>query len=637
MSKVGGHNDVDRVREATDLLRLIGESIPLRPRGREHIGLCPFHDDKTPSMAVVTHKGNAFYKCHACGAGGDCFDFVMQYHRMDFPEALRLLAQKAGITLTPWKRDAAEAAGPKPMDVKKANAFAAAHFRRTLNDERLGAAAREIIATRGISPEMVDAFMLGAAADAWDGLLNRIRRQSLPVEPFVSAGLLKLRKESEGQYDAFRNRVMFPICDELGSPIAFGARKINPEDEPKYLNSSESALFNKSKTLYGLHLAKRAIIEKHAAIITEGYTDVIACHQAGVTNAVATLGTALTPQHARILGKLCNTVILLFDGDEAGMKAADRALQVFFAEDVDIKICVLPDGLDPDELIKQDGGRARFDAALEAAADALQYKIERFRSTLAASGDSSLSGRQKRLEGFLQELAQVGFASLQGVRKQLILTRLAELMRLPVGAIEQALAKFTAAARKPAVAATAPEADDASTSQHDEDETIISRTRRLAEFDLLGVVVFEPALSLRVLDEIAVDMGGARGALSIERFQHPASRAVAAFVAQRAEAASSFTVQQLLGAIEDQQHRTIASRLYFDGQRLAGEDASNLEPAVRSAWEALERCGRHEQLQEVVDGEAGAAGDPLERAREIVNSRRQAGRIAFAIGRGVRT
>ena len=637
MSKVGGHNDVDRVREATDLLRLIGESIPLRPRGREHIGLCPFHDDKTPSMAVVTHKGNAFYKCHACGAGGDCFDFVMQYHRMDFPETLRFLGQRAGIALTPWKRDEAEATGPKPMDVRKANAFAATHFRRTLSDERLGAAAHEVIAARGISPEMVDAFMLGAAADAWDGLLNRIRRQSLSVEPFVSAGLLKLRKESSGggQYDAFRNRVMFPICDELGSPIAFGARKINPEDEPKYLNSSESALFNKSKTLYGLHLAKRAIIEKHAAIITEGYTDVIACHQAGVTNAVATLGTALTPQHARILGKLCNTVILLFDGDEAGMKAADRALQVFFTEGVDIKICVLPDGLDPDELLKQEGGRERFDAALVASTDALQFKIERFRSTLAGSGDSSLSGRQKRLEGFLQELAQVGFASLQGVRKQLVLTRLAELMRLPVGSIEQALAKFAGAARKPAVAA-APETDNATASQQD-DETIVSRARRLSEFDLLGVVVFEPALSLRVLDEIAVDMGGARGVLSIERFQHPASRAVAAFVAQHAEAAAPFTVQQLLGAIEDPQHRTIASRLYFDGQRLAGEDASNLETAVRSAWEALERCGRHEQLQEAVDSGAGAADDPLERAREIVNSRRQAGRIAFAIGRGVRT
>lgn len=655
LSNIGGNSDIDRVREATDLLKVIGESVVLKPRGREHIGLCPFHDDKNPSMAVITHKGNAFYKCHSCGAGGDAFDFVMNYHKMDFAEALRHLAQKAGVTLTPWKGDKsgggdeAQERGPKRIDVRKANQFAATFFRRTLNDETLGAAAREVIATRGISDEMVSAFMLGAAPHAWDGLLNKIRRQSLPVEPFVAAGLLKSRKESEGNYDSFRNRVMFPICDEMGNPIAFGARKIDPDDEPKYLNSSESAVFSKSKTLYGLHLAKRSIIENRAAIITEGYTDVIACHQAGVTNAVATLGTALTREHARILSKLCDTVILLFDGDEAGMKAADRALEVFFAETVDIKICVLPDDLDPDELLKQEGGRARFDAALNASTDALQYKIERFSHALAGAGDSNLSGRQKRLEAFLVELAQMGFGSLQGVRKQMVLMRLAELMKLPVGTIDQALTKFGANVRRLAPAPATPTAslahaiDESAAAETviegrpEFGELEISRARRMAECDLLGVIVYEPAIALRLLDEIAGESGGALTTLAADRFRHDACRAIAQFIVSRAQGDASFTVQQMLAALSDDEHRSLASRLYFDGERLAGTETAELEVAVRRAVEALDRCIRREELHEAVTVGANESDDPVRRMQDILLQRRKAGNIAAAIGRGVRT
>lgn len=626
------------MREATDLLRLIGESVVLKARGREHIGLCPFHDDKNPSMAVVTHKGNAFYKCHSCGAGGDAFDFAMNYHKMDFGEALRFLAQKAGITLTPWKREDDDAApGPKRIDVKKANQFAMTFFRRTLSDDTLGASAREVIASRGISDEMVEAFGLGAAPDAWDGLLNRIRRQGLPVDPFIAAGLLKSRKESEGQYDSFRNRVMFPICDELGNPIAFGARKIKAEDEPKYLNSAESAVFNKSKTLYGLHVAKRAIIEKRTAIITEGYTDVIACHQAGVNNAVATLGTALTREHARILSKLCDVVILLFDGDEAGMKAADRALEVFFSEAVDIKICVLPDDVDPDELLKQDGGRERFDAALAASVDALQYRIDRFHGSLEGAG---LSARQKRLETFLAELAQMGFGSLQGVRKQMLLMRIAELMKLPVSAIESTLSRFSAVVSRKPMPIAADDERSAAESLPDDQPMItgfeVSRARRVAEFDLLGVIVFEPTMSLRLLDELAAEIGGARAAINVDRFRHPASKAIAEFIATRLDD-PGFTVQQMLAALRDEDCRNVASRLYFEGQRLAGDDAASVEAAVRGAAETLNRCILQEQLQEAVTFAADAADDPLARARAIVDSRRQAGHIASAIARQVRS
>jgi DNA primase len=636
---LSGQSDIDKVRDASDLLKVIGEHVVLKPRGREHVGLCPFHDDRSPSMAVVTHKGNAFYKCFACGAGGDAFDFVMNYHKMDFGEALRYLAQKAGITLTPWKGDEQEERGPKKIDVRKANAFAATFFKRTLQEEALGAAAREAIAQRCISPEMVEAFMLGAAPDSWDAMLTKIHKQNLPPEVFAAAGLLKPRKEGGaggGFYDAFRNRLMFPICDKLGVPIAFGARKINPDDEPKYLNSAESAAFNKSKTLYGLHLAQRAIINAHVAIVTEGYTDVIACHQAGIANVVATLGTALTREHARELSKICDTVILLFDGDEPGMKAADRALEVFFAETVDIKICVLPDGLDPDELLKQDGGRARFDTVLKASVDALQYKLDRFRVTLEGQG---MSGRQKRLEAFLAELAGMGFGAIQGVRKQMVLMRIAELMRLPVNVIEQTLGRFSQRSERAANApASANEAVEVTPEPWQEGE--VSPLRAKAEFELLGVAIFDPAIALKVVREQS--SGETGGVFAPSRFQHPASTAIAEVVDERLSVGETFTVQQLMAALADESHRQTASRLYFEGQRACGERDDQALAALQHAIAAMQAVVHRERLDEALlvgasAGEGALAADPLARMQQILQHRRQAGSIASAIPRGVRS
>jgi DNA primase len=310
VGQFSGQSDIDRVRDATDLVRLIGEHVPLKPRGREHVGLCPFHDDHSPSMAVVTHKGNAFYKCHACGAGGDAFDFVQNYHKMDFAEALRFLADRAGITLTPRPSPGQRSASGEADEhdgrtvarssIREANAFAAAFFRKVLQHPEAGSVGRELIDKRGISAEMAEQFMLGYAPDSWDKLLATITRKGMSVEPFAAAGLLKPRKTGDGFYDAFRHRLIFPITSEVGQPIAFGARAIKADDEPKYLNSAESSVFQKSRTLYGLHQAKRSIIDSRTAVITEGYTDVIACHQAGFTNVVGTLGTALTREHARL-------------------------------------------------------------------------------------------------------------------------------------------------------------------------------------------------------------------------------------------------------------------------------------------------------------------------------------------------
>lgn len=430
MPIVRNNDDRERVRDASDIVRVIGEHLTLKAHGREYVGLCPFHDDHKPSMRVSPAK--QIFKCFSCGAGGDVFSFVEKYHSMEFRESLEFLAERSNITLTRFQRAEQNEFSDAPVsvsraDLVKANASAADFFRTILRHQEHGAKAREIIEKRGISPDMVQLFGLGASPDRFDGLLLTIQKLGEPAASFAEAGLLKTRESDGGHYDAFRNRLMFPIQDQIGRYIAFGGRKIREEDEPKYLNSSESRIFNKSGTLYGLFQASRSIQKERVAIITEGYTDTIACHQAGFTNAVATLGTALTRQHAAVLRRLCETVILLFDGDEAGQKAADRAVEVFFAEEIDVKIATLnqlTDAKDPDELLKRDGGSEILRRAIHQATELLAYRYQRIRERLQNAGSAALS---RAIEEELARLVQLGLNNLPMLRRRLVIKQIASI------------------------------------------------------------------------------------------------------------------------------------------------------------------------------------------------------------------
>lgn len=478
MTDRGLGDDKVRILESTDLVRLIGEHVALRKKGREWVGLCPFHDDRTPSMFVSGQK--QIYKCFSCGAGGDALSFLMNFHKMSFREALQLLADRSGIELRPQRPafggggrgsgggggDGGEPgsddrfdapSGPGRADLLTALAFAQNFFRAILQHPEHGQAARELIARRGLSPEIVERFGLGAAPDRWDGLLLTIDAKRLEHAPFLAAGLLKNRESGSGRYDALRNRLTFPIRDAMGRVIAFGARRINDQDEPKYLNSPESLVFNKSATVYGLPEAREAARTTKALIVTEGYMDCIACHQAGVTNAVATLGTALNIQGARALRQNASTVVLLFDGDEAGQRAADRGIEVFFAEPVDVKIATLssanaalppgvPPAKDPDELLKQRGagfegaldGRARFDAMIASATPALDYRLNRLR---ARTEPLPLQQRASALEEELRRLVDLGLDRIEPMRREMLIARIAQLAGVPRQKIIEALPK----------------------------------------------------------------------------------------------------------------------------------------------------------------------------------------------------
>jgi DNA primase len=439
--QLGGSDDVRRVKDACDIVRIIGDHVALKPKGREFVGLCPFHQDSKPSMTVVPSK--QIFHCFACGTGGDVLGFVQKFLRMEFREALEYLADRSGVTLTPRNAQRANLppGAPAPTsraDLLRACATATAFFRAILNHPEHGTAARHILASRGVSDAMIDSFHLGASPDRWDGLLKTIQSKGLDPRPFIDAGLLKPRDDGSA-YDALRNRIIFPIHDPAGRVVAFGGRKIDPEDEPKYLNSPETRLFNKSATLFALFQASRPIQASQRALITEGYMDAIACHQGGFTNAVATLGTSLTRDHATILRRLCHTVILLFDGDSAGQRATDRAAEIFFAEPIDVRIATLADhtdAKDPDELLKRPDGAQVFSRVLDNATDLLDYRFARLRAKLAGQGGAALA---RAVDDELAALVQLGLARVSPIRHRLIVRKLAQLSGLDEATILRAV------------------------------------------------------------------------------------------------------------------------------------------------------------------------------------------------------
>jgi DNA primase len=580
----------DRVQQATDIVRLVGEQVALRARGKEFVGLCPFHDDKNPSLYVSPAK--QIYKCFSCGAVGDVFGFVMNYHKMTFPEAIRMLAEQAGIEVEEERSRGGEGSSERQM-IAGANAQALEFFRALLRHGEHGKVGREYIDRRGISPEMVRAFQLGLGPDRWDGLVQTVEQKRWDKRGFELAGLISARREGGGYYDRLRHRLIFPIFDAIGRPIAFGGRKLREEDEPKYLNSPETVLFNKSATLYGLHLAKKPIIDSRTAIIVEGYTDVIACHQAGVSNVVATLGTALTAEHVRELRRYAEKVVLIFDADEAGEKAADRAVELFLTGEVDVAIAVLPDGLDPADLMAREDALERWGAAIGAAEDALTYQFGRMRGQLEGAG--TLTGRQRVAEAYLARVGQLGFSGAGAVRRSLLVQRLAQLLRMPETLVHDLLRK----AHRPTgrVGAAGPggavEMRGAGEDANEVESAVApGETRRrlkalaLAERQVIGCLLKANELFSRSLG----DIGAVDEKIPPQWFLTEASRRLYDRVYERLSSGGKLTLAGLLGdlAREDELAlASIATQADMEVDGATGGDMELLETVITAAAQAI--------------------------------------------------
>jgi DNA primase len=341
------------IRASLDIVEVIGEYVPLKQRGSNYFGLCPFHQEKTPSFSVNPRLG--IFKCFGCGAGGDVFTFIQQIEGVSFLEAVHLLAERAGIPL-PNREDAGE---NEREPLFQALRFAARFYFTQLTQEASGKLARAYLKSRSIHPAAVRRFGLGYAPKAWDALATAASASGFHLEVFEQAGLLLPRRERGRFYDRFRHRLMFPIFSHVGKVVGFAGRLLEPEaKQPKYINSPETPVYQKGRILYGLYQARHAIRKREEAILVEGYTDVIALHQAGLEHAVASSGTALTAEQVRLLARYARRVVLLYDADPAGEQATLRSIDLFLEQGLPVYVVTLPAGEDPDSFVRQYGGEA---------------------------------------------------------------------------------------------------------------------------------------------------------------------------------------------------------------------------------------------------------------------------------------
>ena len=394
-----------RVLAAVDVVDLIGKTVPLKRRGKNYLGLCPFHQEKSPSFNV--NPSEQFFYCFGCKAAGNAIDFVMKRDRIEFLDAMRLLGDAAGVERPTASPQARQQAGQR-QQLLDCCSTAAGLFQKLLAHPSAGAAGRAYLAERGFNDEIVQRFQIGLTADAWDRLLRAEAMRAFPPSVMAMAGLVKPRENANGTangyYDTFRNRLMFPIRDETGRIIAFGGRVLpGSTDKAKYLNSPETPLFSKSRTVYGLDQARQRIVETRTVAVVEGYADVVMAHQYGATNVVSVLGTALTEQHVTILRRFADKIVLLFDADSAGDTAVNRAVELFLTQPVEIGIASLPDGMDPDEYLLAHGLEA-FNGILDKAGDPLAVKERQLARRLSGSGQS-LTERQRVAEEFVELLA----------------------------------------------------------------------------------------------------------------------------------------------------------------------------------------------------------------------------------------
>ena len=395
---------VERVRERSDIFSVVSHYVQLTQKSGRYWGCCPFHNEKTASFTVSPDKG-LFY-CFGCGAGGDVFKFISLIENVNYYEAIKLQAQRLGIDLPPKNFSPEQERRHREEKILfKINDLAQDFYHDCLIKTARGEVGRKYLAARGITQETIETFKLGFAPDEWENLFNRLTRQDFTPQQLEAVGLIAKRKNSSGYYDRFRARVMIPIADVLGRVVGFGGRIVNSADDtaPKYLNTPETVLFNKRNLLFGLDKSGRAISAAGKVIVVEGYMDAISLFSAGVKNVVATLGTAFTSEHVKLILRYAKKIIFCYDSDEAGQRATIRALPIVQSAGAEVFVIKVPDGKDPDEFIRKHG-KAAFDNLIEHAATLIDYRMKYI---LDRADLSTISGKVQALQDILPAVVTI--------------------------------------------------------------------------------------------------------------------------------------------------------------------------------------------------------------------------------------
>ena len=427
MPGIPGHV-IDQIRDAADITQVVGRYVTLKKRGRGFVGLCPFHHEKTPSFSVNPER--QIYHCFGCGKGGNVFGFLMEYEKLSFVDAVHRLAEETGIEIP--KSESVRRQESENERLQKANAVAQRYFRHQL--AHAPKAVTEYLTRRGLDAETVERFGIGFAPPGWDGLLTFLKKGNWPLDLYLKLGLLLTSQKSGRPYDRFRNRLMFPIHNAAGKVVAFGGRDLSDDpNTPKYINSPESPIYYKSRVLYGLNVAREAIRTSGEAVFVEGYMDVIQLHRHGVANAVATSGTALTAEHAALIRRYTERVVLCYDADRAGIAAAVRGGEVLFQNQVETDVLILPEGEDPDSYVQGKGAEA-FRELIKGARPYLDFRLAQVRERydLERAGE-----RSQAVAEVLELLAPL----TDPVRNDYFVERISENLRLPAAMLRNELDK----------------------------------------------------------------------------------------------------------------------------------------------------------------------------------------------------
>lgn len=390
---------INKIKAEIDIVELIGEYVDLNSSGKNYVALCPFHQENTPSFTVNPNK--QFYYCFGCGAGGDSINFIQEIDNLSFQESVLTLAERAGIEV-----DIKGGIDKEQMKLREAifsaNKLASKFYNYLLLNKDIAKKAREYLSNRGFNENDIQKFNLGYAPDSWRALYKFLSDKNFSLEVLLESGLIAAGKNNS-YYDRFRNRVIFPIYNVRSEVIGFGGRIIDPEDFPKYLNSPETTVFSKKKLLYGLNISKEGIQNKNEAVIVEGYTDVLTAHKYGLNNFVASLGTALTREQANLLNRYCDKVYIAYDADTAGDKATLRGLEILRQAGLDVAIIKLPENLDPDDYIKNNGSEAFIDLESKAP-DLIDYRLDLI---MEKYQDQSVNSRLKAAKAGVEFLATI--------------------------------------------------------------------------------------------------------------------------------------------------------------------------------------------------------------------------------------
>jgi DNA primase len=576
---MSSHDFKEILKNSVDIVRVIGDYVRLQRLGgsARYRGLCPFHNEKTPSFYV--HADKQFFKCFGCSKGGDLFSFVMEIEGVSFPEAMKLIAERNGIALPPPKADS-DPAHRRKAALQELHEIAAKHFQENLYSSA-GEAAREYLRRRGVSRQLAEEFGLGYGAPA--GPLTRLfQKQGVSEDLLEESGLCVKRNEGPGYFDRFRNRLMFPIHNESGKVIAFGGRTLG-EDQPKYLNSPETPVYRKSQVLYNLHRAREGARKAGRFVLVEGYMDVIGAHAAGVPEVVASCGTALTPLQVRAMKRHADRIVVNFDPDAAGANATERSIELLLEESLQIRVCSLPGGLDPDEFAKQHGAEA-YQAQLEASPGYFHWLAARARQRFDMR---SAEGRMETFRFLLPAIQKLP----DKLERLSVVNDLAVSLRIEPNEMLEQFRKAAGDRRPPQALQIRP-------------------TRQLPPLErvLLRLLLHHPAMAAGYADTI----------LNMEGLQHLETRRIIEAALQATDEEGRLDFTELTGRLAEQDANLLAELLATDTE---GVERSHEDPAgqLRACLDELEQrhvAWQRQQLRLRVK-EAEARGDLAEALRLI--------------------